>query len=176
MLYRHRLIVTLVAAFSCSVRANVLFVDDDAPLGGDGQTWGTAYRFLQDALFDAAGDLTINEIRVAQGTYTPDQDEAGNVIPGDRAATFNPLSGVSMPGGFAGRGAVDPDVRGIVQHTTVPRAARAVHARAPGRVATTPTTRPHAAAGVAPPPPYAAGSSGTRPATLLRWTSRVWSS
>ena len=55
MLHRNRLIVTLVAAFSCSVRANVLFVDDDAPLGGDGQTWGTAYRFLQDALFDAAG-------------------------------------------------------------------------------------------------------------------------
>ena len=119
MLYRHRLIVTLVAAFSCSVRANVLFVDDDAPLGGDGQTWGTAYRFLQDALFDAAGDLTINEIRVAQGTYTPDQDEAGNVIPGERAATFNPLSGVSMLGGFAGLGAVDPDVRDIVQYTTV---------------------------------------------------------
>ncbi len=50
----------------------VLFVDDDAPGGGDGRSWRSAYRFLQDALShaaDAAGAVT--EIRVAQGTYNP---------------------------------------------------------------------------------------------------------
>ena len=30
--------------------ASVVYVDDDAPPAGDGQTWATAYRFLQDAL------------------------------------------------------------------------------------------------------------------------------
>ena len=28
----------------------VLFVDDDAVAGGDGESWDTAFRFLQDAL------------------------------------------------------------------------------------------------------------------------------
>lgn len=32
------------------VSADTLYVDDDAPLGGDGTSWDTAYRFLQDAL------------------------------------------------------------------------------------------------------------------------------
>ena len=33
----------------------------------------------------AASCLSINEIRVGQGTYKPDQDEAGNVTLGGRA-------------------------------------------------------------------------------------------
>ena len=32
----------------------VLYIDDNAPLAGDGLIWNTAYRFLQDALADAA--------------------------------------------------------------------------------------------------------------------------
>ena len=114
-----KLLATVIALAVSTTQADTIFVDDDAPLGGDGLSWNSAYRFLQDAIFDAASDLTINEIRVAQGTYTPDLDEAGAVTPGDRAATFNPLSGVSMLGGFAGLGAVDPDDRNVVQYTTV---------------------------------------------------------
>ena len=55
---------------------SVMYVDDDAPLGGDGAAWGTAIRYLQDALHQAAAG---DEIRVAGGRYTPDQDEGGNV-------------------------------------------------------------------------------------------------
>ncbi len=94
----------------------VLRVDDDAAPSGDGLTWGSAFRFLQDALA-AAGPGT--EIRVAGGTYTPDADEAGNVTPGDRAATFQLASGVSLRGGYAGIGAPDPDARDIAVHESV---------------------------------------------------------
>ncbi len=55
--------------------AQVLYVDDDASLAGDGSNWATAYRFLQDALTDASGG-DVSEIRVAQGVYLPDRDEA----------------------------------------------------------------------------------------------------
>ncbi len=93
--------VTAIAAMmlaSAPVQGGtVLYVDDDAPLGGDGQSWDTAYKFLQDALANAGG---MSEIRVGQGSYKPDQDEAGNVTPLDREATFQLISGVSLVGGF----------------------------------------------------------------------------
>ena len=75
----------------------VLYVDDDAPLGGDGTSWDTAYRFLQDALLNASqGD----RIWVAQGVYYPDQG-AGQTE-GDVSATFQLVDFVSVLGGFAG--------------------------------------------------------------------------
>ncbi|MHC4305197.1 MAG: right-handed parallel beta-helix repeat-containing protein [Planctomycetota bacterium] len=92
-----------------------VYVDDDADLGGDGATWATAYRYLQDALI-TAGDGT--EIHVAQGIYTPDQDEAGNVTPGDRNATFHLVIGVTLMGGYAGIGMPDPDERDIALYET----------------------------------------------------------
>lgn len=97
-------VVAWIGSWACTgaVCAQVLFVDDDAPLGGDGQTWVTAYRYLQDALFDAATDANIVEIRVGEGTYRPDQDEAGNVTPGDRSSTFQMRSGLAIRGGYRG--------------------------------------------------------------------------
>jgi hypothetical protein len=92
-------------------------VDDDAAPGGDGSSWSTAYRYLQDALASAAGDVT--EIRVAQGTYEPDRSEAGPSGTGDRDATFQLLNGVAILGGFAGVGSPDPDARDVAQFTTV---------------------------------------------------------
>ena len=75
------------------------YIDDDATLGGDGTTWETAYKHLQDALIGAPGGT---EIRVAQGTYKPDQDEGGNVTSGERTETFQLLSGVALYGGYRG--------------------------------------------------------------------------
>jgi len=100
--------------------ADVLYVDDDAPSGGDGLSWDTAYRFLQDALQDAAGGRgQIHEIRVAQGLYRPDRDEVHPDGTGDRQATFWLVNGVELLGGFAGLGAPDPDERDIVLYETV---------------------------------------------------------
>jgi hypothetical protein len=99
---------------------DLLLVDDDAPPRGDGSTWETAYRFLQDALAHAArSGAPVREIRVAAGTYTPDRDESGNVTPGDRQATFVLLDGLTIAGGYAGLGAPDPDARDIDLYETI---------------------------------------------------------
>ncbi len=97
---------------------SVVHVDDDAPPGGDGASWDTAYRFLQDGLTSAAkGGVT--EIRVAQGIYKPDRDEANPNGTGDRAASFHLINGVALMGGYAGIGAKDPDAHDIELYETI---------------------------------------------------------
>ncbi len=97
---------------------SVLYVDDDAPPGGNGLSWQTAYRFLQDAMTDAGGG-GIAEIRVGEGTYKPDRDEANPNGTGIREARFQLVSGVALLGGFAGIGSPDPDERDIVLYETI---------------------------------------------------------
>ena len=117
-------VVLLTSATSARAQpGSILHVDDDAPLGGDGLGWVTAYRFLQDALTDAAGGGII-EIRVGQGTYVPDRsdfDPDGSCVPEpcDRTATFQFVNGVVVMGGFAGFGAKDPDERDIELYATI---------------------------------------------------------
>ncbi len=102
------LICGVVVLAVSTARAGTIYVDDDALPGGNGLSWNTAHQFLQDALANAVAGT---EIRVAQGVYLPDQDETGNVAPGDRTATFQLIDGVTIAGGFAGLGAADPDER-----------------------------------------------------------------
>ncbi|MBN1766266.1 MAG: hypothetical protein JW860_13480, partial [Sedimentisphaerales bacterium] len=88
--------------------SDTIYVDTDAIGNNDGTSWEDAYNYLQDALNDmylSTGD----EIRVAQGTYKP--DEGAGVTPGDRNATFQLINGVALMGGYAGYGEVDPDLR-----------------------------------------------------------------
>jgi predicted outer membrane repeat protein len=42
--------VCLALAFASAAGGKIIYVDDDAPPGGDGKSWVTAYRYLQDAL------------------------------------------------------------------------------------------------------------------------------
>ncbi|MHC4427243.1 MAG: right-handed parallel beta-helix repeat-containing protein, partial [Planctomycetota bacterium] len=81
MITRHITIILVTIGFMALATAGasgqVLYVDDDALPGGDGLSWTTAYRFLQDALAHAsASSGTVTEIHVGQGVYTPDRDEA----------------------------------------------------------------------------------------------------
>ena len=110
--------LTLAAALATSGAAmaqTAWYVDDNAPLGGDGMSWSSAFTYLQDALAAAnPGD----GIRVGAGMYKPDQDEGGHVTPADRTETFQLISAVELRGGYAGFGAPTPDERNIVLYET----------------------------------------------------------
>lgn len=68
-----------------------------ASQNGDGRTWATAFKELQEALAAArAEDSGIKEIWIAKGTYTP----AG--AGGPRTATFELINDVVIRGGFSG--------------------------------------------------------------------------
>ncbi len=109
----------VLPAIAMAAGDTILYVDDDAPPGGDGLSWNTAYRFLADAL-TAAGDLSdASEIRVGRGTYTPDRSEGAPRGSGDREAALELIDGWVLLGGFAGFGAEDPDARDVAAFETV---------------------------------------------------------
>ncbi|HQL55230.1 MAG TPA: right-handed parallel beta-helix repeat-containing protein, partial [Phycisphaerae bacterium] len=83
---------------------------------GNGLSWPTAFRFLQDAL---AAAQPSDEIRVAQGTYYPDRDAAHPTGTADRALSFTLKDGVGLYGSYAGLGATDPNARDIAAYVTV---------------------------------------------------------
>lgn len=93
-----------------------VFVDDDALPGGDGSSWATAHRFLQDALATAGAGT---EIRVARGGYRPDRSAAAPDGSGDRSASFTLAAGTVLLGGYAGLATPDPDARDPAAHVTV---------------------------------------------------------
>jgi hypothetical protein len=84
-----------------------LHVDDDAPPGGDGLSWSSAFRSLAEALQLAQGWQAQHgagvHLKVAQGTYVPGHPDS------DRHSTFLLLSGLTLRGGFAGINAANPD-------------------------------------------------------------------
>ncbi len=116
-----RVATGIALALASIGNAGTIYVDDDAAPGGDGAAWTTAFRFLQDALAAAGpGD----EIHIAQGLYKPDVDEAGQVSPGDRQATFMLLSGLALYGGYQGCPGgdctgIDPDERDIERYPAI---------------------------------------------------------
>ncbi|UCD48687.1 MAG: hypothetical protein JSW27_14275, partial [Phycisphaerales bacterium] len=110
---------TVVLFTVCSSWGKVIYVDDDAPTPGNGTSWATAYRFLQDAFVDAAAVGEPVEVRVAQGIYRPDQSAVAPEGTGDRAATFRLAHQLTLRGGYAGLGASDPNARESEMYETV---------------------------------------------------------
>jgi hypothetical protein len=105
---------------SAAFADTVLYVDDDAPAGGNGTSWETAFRFLQDALMAArTANGAVNEIRVAQGTYKPDHDEQNPDGTQDEEASFGLIDGIALRGGYAGVGARDPDARDVSLYASI---------------------------------------------------------
>jgi len=72
----------------CSVAASgiVIHVDANAPGANDGTSWEDAYNYMQDALVEANSLSPPVEIRVAGGTYKPDQ--GGGQPLGGRSCSF----------------------------------------------------------------------------------------
>jgi len=94
------LILTLTIA---GTSAGAIYVDETATTGAkNGTSWADAYIYLQDALAEATTEP--EEIRVAQGTYKPDQDSANPTGSKQRTATFQLISGVEIYGGFPAGG------------------------------------------------------------------------
>ncbi len=81
---------------------SIYFVNSSSLPGGDGQSWGTAFNDLQDAL-DSACLHTPSEIWVAAGIYYPTQNPGDTTIgPLDRLNSFSLCSQVALYGGFIG--------------------------------------------------------------------------
>ncbi len=102
--------------------SSILYVDDDAELGGDGLAWETAFVDLQSALdlaevlnndWDDAND--IDQVWIAEGTYIPTERLQWNDF---RSATFSLLDNVTLYGGFAGTESSLPE-RDWTIHETV---------------------------------------------------------
>jgi len=91
--------VTLLLLGCATAAGGVIYVDADASTGGDGTTWGTAYKYLQDALDDT---VTNDEVWVKEGTYEPDRNSTNPTGSNDRTATFGLINGVALYGGFVG--------------------------------------------------------------------------
>jgi len=90
----------IVALFCPLTYGKTIYVDNDAAGNNDGTSWENAYTYLQDALADANSAAKPVEIRVAQGTYTPDKGAAQS--PGYNLASFQLINNVTVKGGFAG--------------------------------------------------------------------------
>ncbi|MHC4740757.1 MAG: right-handed parallel beta-helix repeat-containing protein, partial [Planctomycetota bacterium] len=98
-----------------AVVGKVLYVDADAPPDGDGSSWATAFRHLQDALFNASPGT---EIRVAEGVYKPHLNSY-SAAPPSRGDTFQLINDVAVKGGYAGLGQPEPNARDIELYETI---------------------------------------------------------
>jgi probable HAF family extracellular repeat protein/predicted outer membrane repeat protein len=100
--------------------SSIIYVDDDAPDGGNGMNWVNAFVNLQDALsvIDSSGG-EVNEIRVAEGVYKPDRDFIHHNGSGNRNATFQLINSVVVKGGYAGFGKPEPNARNVEAYQTI---------------------------------------------------------
>ena len=118
--------VCLPAVFglNLSVFADVAYVDGSlAACDNDGDSWGAAFKYLQDAL-DFAADPQNNVTQiwvratVPSNPYRPDQDCANPNGSRDREKTFQLVKGVFLLGGFDGTETL-PEQRDPLNNITI---------------------------------------------------------
>jgi hypothetical protein len=113
-MYGDPTLVPAIRPASCTI-----YVDADAAGNNDGSCWQDAYRYLQDALTHANSKPKPVEIRIAQGTYTPDTSSSVPRGTGDQNSTFTLASGTTVKGGFAGVNAPYPNQRDVDTFKTI---------------------------------------------------------
>jgi len=99
-------VVAILSIVCAAAGQTIIYVDSTATGANDGSSWWDAYRLLQDGLAAAAAAPKPVEVRVAQGIYKPDQ-VAGKST-GDRNASFELITDVTILGGYAGLERRDP--------------------------------------------------------------------
>lgn len=82
-------------ATDCGATPARLYVDASATGTNNGTSWTNAYTRLDSALTAAKSCPSVNEVWVAEGTYTPTTTT-------NRSVTFDLTDGLSVLGGFAG--------------------------------------------------------------------------
>ncbi|MEZ6317738.1 MAG: GC-type dockerin domain-anchored protein [Phycisphaerales bacterium] len=87
-----RTAAALLGCLAITAHADVIHVNANAPSGGNGVKWDSAYNDLQTALANASSG---DQLWVARGTYSPK-------LPGDETSTFTIPTGVFVFGGFQG--------------------------------------------------------------------------
>lgn len=96
------LFISILMAFAAFPgQAGIIYVNSNLSAIGNGSSWPTAYKHLQDAL-DAA--VSGDEIWVVQGYYYPDLKSMNGLTidSNDPTDSFNMKTGVQILGGFIG--------------------------------------------------------------------------
>lgn len=89
---------------------STIYVDSDPGITThNGLSWATAYADLKSVM-DAAVSGTV--VKVAEGTYKPSASD-------DRGASFVLHNGITVQGGYAGFGTVNPNERNVLTHPTI---------------------------------------------------------
>ena len=112
--------VTDIGAFSTASKTNanvatIKYVDGSIAASGDGASWTTAYKTLDEALQVAFTNTNIQYIYIAQGTYTPSKKPYDNngveISTTDaRDVTFHVRDGLKIIGSYASGGTGVPDI------------------------------------------------------------------
>ena len=95
--------------------AATLYVDASIGTSGDGTSWATAFKSLDEALNTAWNCPDVNRINVATGTYIPSRkpyntDGSEMTTTDNRDKTFHLRNGVAMYGGYPAGGSATQDI------------------------------------------------------------------
>ncbi|OHB61458.1 MAG: hypothetical protein A2167_03105 [Planctomycetes bacterium RBG_13_46_10] len=113
------LTILLVGISNISFAEKTIYVDADAKGANNGTSWIDAYNYLQEALNDANSAEKPVEIKVAQGTYKPNGGLVAIPEFDWKTTAFQLINRVTIEGGYAGFGELDPDARNIDLYKTI---------------------------------------------------------
>jgi hypothetical protein len=97
-------IVSLMLTLSAPAQTEIRVDAASTATTPDGATWANSYKYLQDAIAQAALEDPPVEIWVANGTYYPDEGSNLPSVGSVREHTFRMSNNVAILGGFAGIG------------------------------------------------------------------------
>jgi hypothetical protein len=94
------ILILLLQLLSNGAFSQKVYVNKEASLGGNGESWETAYKYLMDGLKEAGG---FDTIWVAKGIYYPDESELNYATDNDPTSYFSFFSKqLKIFGGFFG--------------------------------------------------------------------------